>query len=985
MPPAHLQTHPPPTHRTPNPLKKTNRQKNRQNRFRAPSKNGSFFPSLPYYFYRREKPPKITPPATGKIRGNRAQIFRSIPPSRPTAFTALPPHLLLCGFTPKMHFSKLEIPCEQFVLDNGLTVVVHEDHKAPIVALNVWYHVGSKNEKPGKTGFAHLFEHLMFGGSEHLPGSYIEAMERIGATDLNGTTNEDRTNYFENVPVSALDYALFAESDRMGHFYNTISQEVLDLQRGVVKNEKQQGDNQPYSIVEDLMVNSTYPAEHPYAHTVIGSMQDLDSATIDDVREWFKTYYTPSNAVLVLAGDITPSQAREKVTRYFGEIEPGPPVAHQRTWIAKMRGEHRETVQDRVPQARIYRAWNVPGHGTAAADYLRFAGSVLSSGKTSRLYKRLVYDDQIATQVAAHMDEREIGGQFVLVATAKQGVDLQKVEKALDEEMAHFLEKGPTERELQRIKAQSYASFVRGVERIGGFGGKSDILATSVTYDGLPDAYKERLTRLEKLTSLDLRDTAREWLSDGVYTLEVEPFGNAKSVPAGLDRAAPPPLGEPHELKLPTTQEAALSNGLRVLLAERHEIPVVNLWLEVDSGFASDEKVLPGTARLASSLLTGGTKRRTALEISEELQMLGAQLSSGCNLDMATVYLTTLKATLDDGLDIFADVILNPDFPESDFERQRHLQLSAIANEKVTPVQMALRALPPILYGKGHAYGSPLTGSGTEETVQQMTRADMQHYHETWFKPNNATLIVVGDITMAEIKPKLEKLFAAWKANDVPVKHMAEVLPPSKPAIYLVDKPGAVHSVVLSGTIAPPPRMEDEVALETMNNVFGGTFGARLNMNLREEKHWSYGAGSVLYGAKAQRPFFAYASVQGDKTAASIAEILKELHGMLGVEPVTDEELESTKLQQIFELPGNHETMNSVGGLLIDLLQQGLPLDFYSTYVSRVTALTVDDITAAAKKVLDPAHTIWMVVGDRKELEPALKALDLGEIIPVEA
>ena len=885
-----------------------------------------------------------------------------------------------------MHFSKLEIPCEQFVLDNGLTVVVHEDHKAPIVALNIWYHVGSKNEKPGKTGFAHLFEHLMFGGSEHLPGSYIEAMERIGATDLNGTTNEDRTNYFENVPVSALDYALFAESDRMGHFYNTISQEVLDLQRGVVKNEKQQGDNQPYSIVEDLMVNSTYPAEHPYAHTVIGSMKDLDSATIDDVREWFKTYYTPSNAVLVLAGDITPAQAREKVTRYFGGIEPGPPVAHQRAWVAKMRGEHRETVQDRVPQARVYKAWNVPGHGTAAADYLRFACSALSSGKSSRLYKRLVYDDQIATQVGAHMDEREIGGQFVLVATAKQGVDLQKVEKALDEEMALFLDKGPTERELQRIKAQSYASFVRGVERIGGFGGKSDILATAVTYDGRPDAYKERLARLEKLTSLDLRDTAREWLSDGVYTLEVEPFGNAKAAPAGaVDRSAPPPLGAPHELQLPAIQEERLSNGLRILLAERHEIPVVNFWLEVNSGFASDEKVLPGTARLASSLLTGGTKRRTALEISEELQMLGAQLSSGCNLDMATVYLTTLKATMDEGLDIFADVILNPDFPETDFERQKHLQLAAIANEKATPVQMALRALPPILYGKGHAYGSPLTGSGTEETVQQMKREDMQRYHDTWVKPNNATLVVVGDTTMAEIKPKLEALFAGWKPGDVPVKHMAEVPLPSKPAIYLVDKPGAVHSVVLSGTIGPAPKMEDEVALETMNNVFGGTFSARLNMNLREEKHWSYGAGSVLYGATAQRPFIAYASVQGDKTADSISEMLKELKGMMGAEPVTEDELEATKQQQILELPGQHETMNAVGGLLIDLMQHGLPLDFYSTYVSRVTALTTNDITAAAKKVLDPAHTIWMVVGDRKELEPALKALNLGEIIAVEA
>ena len=498
-----------------------------------------------------------------------------------------------------------------------------------------------------------------------------------------------------------------------------------------------------------------------------------------------------------------------------------------------------------------------------------------------------------------------------------------------------------------------------------------------------PDAYKERLARLEKLTSLDLRDAAREWLVDGVYTLEVVPFGNAKAAPS-LDRAAPPPLGSPHELKLPRFRKSSSRTGLRILLAERHEIPVVNFWLEVDSGFASDESALPGTARLASSLLTGGSKRRTALEISEELQMLGAQLSSGCNLDMASVYLTTLKATLDEALDIYADVILNPDFPEADFERQRHLQLAAIANEKATPVQMALRALPPILYGKGHAYGSPLTGSGTEDSVQRITRADMQRHHETWFKPNNAALIVVGDIRMAEIQPKLEALFAGWKAGDFPIKHLAHVEPPT-PAVYIVDKPGAVHSVVLSGTIAPPPVMGEEVALETMNNVFGGTFSARLNMNLREEKHWSYGAGSLLYGARAQRPYFAYASVQGDKTADSIAEMLKELKGMLGAEPVTEEELEATKLQQIFELPGEHETMNDVGGLLVDLLQQGLPLNFYDSYVSRVTALTTDDITAAARTVLDPAHTIWMVVGDRKALEPALKALDLGAIIPVEA
>ncbi|MBV8831023.1 MAG: insulinase family protein, partial [Acidobacteriaceae bacterium] len=290
-----------------------------------------------------------------------------------------------------MHFSKLAIPYEQFTLDNGLTVVVHEDHKTPVVAVNIWYHVGSKNEKPGKTGFAHLFEHLMFGGSEHLQGSYIEAMERIGATDLNGTTSEDRTNYFENVPTSALDYALFAESDRMGYFASTISQEILDLQRGVVQNEKRQGENQPYAIVEELVTKSTYPVGHPYAHTVIGSMQDLDSASLEDVREWFKTYYTPSNAVLVLAGDVTSAEAHEKARRYFNDIPPGPPVAHQRSWIAKMTGEQRETVADRVPQARVYKVWNVPGYSTAAADYLRLGAAILSHGKNSRLYRRLVY------------------------------------------------------------------------------------------------------------------------------------------------------------------------------------------------------------------------------------------------------------------------------------------------------------------------------------------------------------------------------------------------------------------------------------------------------------------------------------------------------------------------------------------------------------------------------------------------------------------
>lgn len=886
-----------------------------------------------------------------------------------------------------MQFPNLEIPCDQFTLDNGLTVVVHEDHKTPIVAVNIWYHVGSKNEKPGKTGFAHLFEHLMFGGSEHLQGSYIEAMERIGATDLNGTTSEDRTNYFENVPTSALDYALFAESDRMGYFANTISQEVLDLQRGVVQNEKRQGDNQPYAIVEELLVKSTYPAGHPYAHTVIGSMEDLDSASLNDVREWFKTYYTPSNAALVLAGDLTVVQAKEKVSRYFSEIPSGPPVAHQRAWISKMSGEHRESVQDRVPQSRVYKLWNVPGYGTAAADHLRLVAGILSSGKNSRLYKRLVYDDQIATQVSAYLDEREISSQFVVMGTARQTQNhhqqaLRKVEKAMDEELARFLEEGPTTRELDRIKTQFYAGFVRGVERIGGFGGKSDILASSQMYLGAPQAFRQRLENIETASPVDLRDAARTWLSDGVYALEVLPFLDAKPAPEPTSvRSSVPALGPAYELKLPHIHQDRLSNGLKILVAERHEIPVVNFWLDTDAGYAADQFALAGTARLASALLTGGTARRSALEISEQVQVLGAQLTTGCNLDMATIYLSALKTTLNEALDLYADIILNPTFPASDFERQRQLQLAAIANEKVTPLQMALRALPPVLFGPKHAYGLPLTGSGTEESVQKLTREDMVRFHRTWFKPNNGTLIVVGDTTIAEIKPQLEKFFGSWQTGEVPTKDVHKVPRPQKPAVYLVDKPGAQHSVIIAGTIAPPPDARSEIAVETMNNIFGGTFGGRLNMNLREDKHWSYGAASILYGAHAQRPFLAYASVQGDKTADSAAEMRNELWGMTGAKPIREEELEKVKQQQILELPGAHETMNSIGNLLSDLLQLGLPLDFYDTYVSRVSGLTIPELENHAKSLLDPQHMIWMVVGDRSQIEPALRDLEIGEII----
>ena len=874
---------------------------------------------------------------------------------------------------------EIDIPYERFVLDNGLTVIVHEDHKAPIVAVNIWYHVGSKNEKPGKTGFAHLFEHLMFGGSEHSSGRYIDAMERIGATDLNGTTNPDRTNYFQNVPTSALDLTLWMESDRMGHLLGALDQKTLDLQRGVVQNEKRQGENQPYGVTRQLLTQNTYPAGHPYSWTTIGEMADLDAASMKDVQEWFKTYYGPSNVVLVLAGDIDVKTAREKVAKYFGDIPAGPPVAHHQVWIAKMAGTHRQVVQDRVPQARIYKVWNIPEYGNAEADYLDLVSDCLSNGKSSRFYKRLVYEDQIATDAGAFTDLREIGGQFMVRATARPGQSIAQVEKEVDEELARFLKNGPTAEEMQRVKTQYQANFIRGIERIGGFGGKSDRLAQSQVFRGSANAYKISLKRVQEATAEDLRAAAQRWLSDGVYILEVDSFPDYKTASAGADRSKTPETGTPPELKLPKLQRATLSNGLKVILAERHEVPLVNFTLAADAGFASDASATPGTANLAMQVLTDGTRTRNALQISDELEALGATLRGYSNLDLSFVSLSALTAKLDPSLDLFANVVLNPSFPENEVKREQKLVLAGIEREQNTPATLALRILPGLLYGAGHPYGNPLTGSGTKDSVVKLTREDLVKFHDQWLRPNNSTLVVVGDTTLKEVTPKLEKLFAGWKSGSAPAKNVKTVAVAAKSAVYLIDKPGAQQSVIIAGVVAPPRANPQEIAIEAMNNSLGGMFGARLNMNLREDKHWSYGARTVLRDARSQRPFYAVAPVQTDKTKESLVEMNKEFRGIVGDHPVGGDELAKIQANETLKLPGSRETLDALGQSIVDLVQFGLPDDYYDTYAGKVRALKTSDLNEAAKEVVRPDNLIWIVVGDRAKIEAGVRELNLGE------
>jgi len=879
----------------------------------------------------------------------------------------------------------VDIPYERDVLPNGLTLIIHEDHKAPIVAVNVWYHVGSKNERPRRTGFAHLFEHLMFNGSENWNKDFFYPLQQVGATDLNGTTNEDRTNYFQNVPTNALDLALWLESDRMGHLLGVVTQEKLDEQRGVVQNEKRQNENEPYGRVWEFLNPKLYPANHPYSWSVIGSMEDLDAAKLEDVKEWFQTYYGPANAVLVVAGDVKPAEVKAKVEKYFGDIPSGPPVDRQEAWIAKRTGSQRGFMQDRVPQARLYKIWNVPQWGSPEGENLVLLGQVLSAGKSSRLFKRLVYDDQIATQVTAYANLQEIGGLFVIEATARPGQDLGKVERAVNEEMARLLAGGPTQAELQRVKTQYRAGLVRGMERIGGFGGKSDLLAQGEVWAGKADFYKTRLQRSQAATAAQLRATANRWLSDGDYTLEVVPFGEYQTASSGADRSKLPETGTPPETKFPELERATLSNGLKIVLARRPSIPQVQLDLLLDAGYAADQHGIPGTASLAMAMLDEGTRTRTSLQISDELAALGANLYAGSRLDVSGVTLEALKDKLDASLAVYADVILNPSFPQSDFERLKKQRLAQIQQEKSEPVGMALRVLPGLLYGEGHAYANPWTGSGTEASTARIGRNDLVAFHRTWFKPNQATVVVTGATTMTEIRPKLERLFAPWKSGDVPAKNISQVAQPPRPTVYLLDRPGSIQSLILVGNLAAPKANPDEQAIETMNEVLGGSFTSRINMNLREDKHWSYGAFTFFRDARGQRPFVVYAPVQTDKTTEAVMEVQKELRGILTDRPATPEELSRAISGLTLTLPGNWETMGAVSGSIEDMVVFGLDDRYYDTYAERVRAQTIESVSAAAKETIHPDNMVWVVVGDRAKIEPGLRNLKLGEIRLIDA
>lgn len=880
----------------------------------------------------------------------------------------------------------IDVPFTKFTLPNGLRLIVHEDHKAPIVAVNIWYHVGSKNEKPGKSGFAHLFEHLMFNGSENFNTDYFQALEAIGATDLNGTTSEDRTNYFQNVPLGALDQVLWLESDRMGHLLGAIDQAKLDEQRGVVQNEKRQGDNQPYALGDEIIQKEMFPPYHPYGHTVIGEMSDLNAAALSDVQDWFKSYYGAANSVLVIAGDITPESAYEKALKYFGNIPAGPTIARPNVNNPKRFGSTRAEYQDRVPQSQITMAWNTTQWGTQESVWLDMLSDVLASGKTSRLYKKLVYEKQICPSAFAYIDNKEIAGNFYIQASVKPGKTVEEVENAINEILEEFLAKGPTEEEVKRVKASYFANRLKGLERIGGFGGKSDLLAENEVFGGSPDYYKKMMRWYSETSVQNIHDAAKKYLSDGRFTIVCNPFPEYSVTGTEVDRSKIPEVDKKVNAQFPDLQRATLKNGMKVILARRSESPTIVANIMFDAGYCSDKfGGKSGLASLSMKMLTEGTKTLNSLQISEKLQVLGAGLGAYSDLDYSYVSLNTLKQSLDPSLDLMADVILNPSFPESDFKRLQDQQVNQIANEKKQPQSMVMRVMPELLYGKDHPYAMPMSGSGEEDIVKTLTVNDVRAFQQKWLRPNNATIVVSGDISMPELVQKLEKRFDKWQKGDVPKKVIPEVKnTDNSKKIFLIDRPESEQTMIVSGYLTKPYGQVDETAIEQMNNVLGGDFTSRINLNIREDKHWTYGAGSFIQNTSGQRPYLVFTSVQTDKTMESVQEINKEVNAFVSDKPMTQAEFDKTKQNTVLGMAGMWETNAAVNASVRNVVKYGLKDDYWKTYAERVQKLGLTDVQNVAKTIVKPGSLGWFMAGDAEKTLPGLKQLGM-EVIQIDA
>ena len=890
------------------------------------------------------------------------------------------------------------LPVETITLSNGLKVMLSQEHRLPMVSVNLWYHVGPANEDAGRTGFAHLFEHMMFQCSKHVPcDSHLKLLEAAGASDLNGTTDYDRTNYFETVPSNQLELALWLESDRMGYLLDKVDQAALSNQQDVVRNERRQSvENQPYGMAEEALVQSLFPDGHPYYGNVIGSHADIQAAKLDDVKKFFRQYYAPNNAALAIVGDFDPAQTKKLVEKYFGTLKRGPEVPPITATTPKITSERRKVVPSRVELPRVYMAWitsPIFKPGDADAD---LASTILGGGRSSRLYKKLVYEKQIAQNVSATQQSLILGSVFQIDVTARPGHTVDEIEKAIDEELNAFRARPPDATELERARNTIETNIIGGLERLGGFGGIADRLNSYNHYLGTPDYLEKDIQRYRAVTPESIQAFAREQLQPNarvvVHAVPGEPQIDPGPPPAtvtktegqGAESINPdepwrnemPKGAAAKPLQLATPMTATLPNGLTLILSERRGVPIVAANLVLRTGSDANPGRKPGLANFVAAMLDEGAGTRDALQIADEVARLGGSLTTGSSMDATTVSARSLAKNFPAMLDLIADVTLRPSFPAAEVERQRASRLAQLVQQRENPAQLAGQITAAALYGDEHPYG--YTEIGTEGAVKGMSRDDMQQFWRQNFVPNNAALVVAGDISMTDLRALVEKAFGGWMRG-TPTKPAFGSPSTTQAKIIIVDKPGAPQTQLRVAAIGAARSSPDFRAMQVMNLALGGLFASRINMNLREEHGYTYGANSQFSFRKSAGPFQVASGVRTDVTAPAIGEIFKEIRGMTD-KAMPAEELAGAKSAMVNSLPGAFETASNAVGNFSNIFIYSLPLDYYSHYADQVNAVTSEQALAMAKKYLRPDRLVVIAVGDRAKIEPEIKKLNLGSV-----
>jgi zinc protease len=910
-------------------------------------------------------------------------------PAKPAAST---PDMTTSSKAPNIKYEKYTLP-------NGLVVILSEDHRLPLVSTNIWYHVGPANEIAGRTGFAHLFEHMMFEGSKHVPGNaHIRFLEAAGASDLNGTTDFDRTNYFETIPSNQLELALWLESDRMGYLPDKLDQASLTNQQDVVRNERRQNiENTPYGIVEEAVFHNLFPKGHPYYADVMGSHADIQAAKLEDVRNFFKLYYAPNNASLAIVGDFDPAQAKQLVEKYFGPLKRGATVPKITAVTPPITAERRVVIHDQVELPRVYMAWLTSAifkPGDADGD---MASDILGGGKSSRLYKKLVYEKQIALDVSASQNSLTLGSIFEIVVTARPGHTAEEIEKAIEEELAAFRTDGPTPAELERARNGVETGMIEGLERLGGFGGVADRLNEYNHYLGNPGYIAEDLGRYQKATIASIRAFAEEQLKPTarvvVYGIPGKPAlgpdvptpktlekGNATGgEPVNVDaawRANPPQPGPARPLKLPVPELFKLENGLTVYYNYRPGLPVVAANLVFNTGSGANPIDKPGLASFTANMLQQGTATRNATQIADETALLGASLSSGANMDGSSVGTSSLAKNFPGALDLVSDIVLHPTFPPDEVERRRASRLAAFADDRGDPNVIIARTGVSALFGPRHPFG--YDNSGTEDSIKAMSRDDMMDFWKSYYVPNNASLVVAGNISLDDLKTLTESKFGAWKSGPASVPPIGQP-ETTKAKIVIVDRPGAQQTMLRLEQLGVGRATPDYAAIEVMNSELGGLFSSRINLNLREEHGYTYGTNSVFVYRRTQGYFLVGGGIRTDATAPAVTEMLKEIRRMIDT-PMKPDELSLAKDSQSRSLPGMFEASSGAAGALSEIPLYNLSADYFEKMPDRLNAVTAEDAEAAAQEYLHPDWMILICVGDRAKIEPELEKLDLGAI-----